>query len=502
MDAPEARYLDRDGALLAYQVVGNGAANVLWVGEAAQHFDLSWTDPDIHQHYERAAEYSRTAYMQARGLGLSEPIQYMPTLEQQADDILAVLDAAGMRQALLIGSLTTCGAVTVAAAKAPERVSGVILLKPLACGPLAPDAMRHGWSSEAAAEYAAGWHAAIDRWGSGETLRMWDPVLLTPFNRRLMALLERCSAKPAFAQRYLEAGLGMDFSPYLPAIHASTRVLYSPTGREPEAAIRRVAELVPNASFHELPPTPAGASIGEWYQNVWRHVREMATGTPDQPDASRFLGTVLFTDVVESTQLLARIGDAQYRDLLTGYERRVRLLVDEAGGRLVNITGDGTLSVFDGPTKAVRCADEIGRASTDTGLAIRTGVHTGELERTGHDVTGLSVHIGARICSLAGPGEVLVSSTVCDLVVGSGLDFVDRGTHELKGVPGRWAVYALAGASEAPAELPAEPSLETALDRAALRTARTAPRALRAALRVGNAMQRRRAQLKPRDLAR
>jgi class 3 adenylate cyclase len=164
------------------------------------------------------------------------------------------------------------------------------------------------------------------------------------------------------------------------------------------------------------------------------------------------------------------------------------------GGRLVNVIGDGTISLFDGPTRAVRAAEEIRRAADELEVSVRFGVHTGELERTGNDVTGMSVHIGARINALAGPGEVLVTGTVRDLVVGSDLSFVERGIHQLKGVPGRWTVYALAGTSESSAELPAEPSLETALDRAALRTARTAPRVMRAALRVGNAVQRRRAR--------
>jgi class 3 adenylate cyclase len=494
VDAPEARYLERDGALLAYQVVGNGSANVLWVGEAAQHFDLAWTDPDIHALYERAADYSRSAYMQPRGLGLSEPIEHPATLEQQADDVLAVLDAAGMPQALLVGSLTTCGGITLAAAKAPERVSGVVLLKPLSSGPLAPDAMEHGWTEESASEYADGWRAVMERWGSGATVEMWDPVLATPYNRRLMALLERCSAKTAFAQKYLEAALSIDITPFLPAVQAKTEVLFPPTGREPDAIVRRVAELIPNATFHVLPPTPPGASIGEAYVTIWRHVREMATGTPDRSDADRFLGTVLFTDLVASTELLARIGDARYRDLRATHERQVRLHVEEAGGRLVNVIGDGTISLFDGPTRAVRAAEQIRRAADELDIKVRFGVHTGELERAGHDVTGMSVHIGARINALAAPGEVLVSSTVRDLVVGSGLTFVERGMQDLKGVPGQWAVYALADTSTPPTDLPAGPSLETAFDRAALRTARSAPRAMRLALRVGNAVQRRRAR--------
>ena len=494
MDAPEARYLDRDGALLAYQVVGDGPADVLWLGEAAQHFDLAWTDPEIHAMYEHMASFSRSAFMQQRGLGLSEPIRYWPTIEQQADDVLAVLDAVGMHGVTLAGSLSTCGPVVLAAAKAPDRVAGLVLFRPLVCGPLAATAGEQGWTEDGAATYAAGWRAVMNRWGSGATVEMWDPMLATPYNRRLMAMLERCSATPTFAKTYLDAALGVDYSACLPAVQATTRVLYAPTCYEPRAVVQRVADLIPGATFHELAPTPPGASIGEAFAEVWRHVEELATGQPARPDANRFLGTVLFTDVVASTELVVRIGDARYRDLHAAHQRQVRMSVEKAGGRLVNVTGDGTFSLFDGPTRAVRCAEELCRSAAELDIAVRAGVHTGELERTGHDVTGLTVHIGARIAALAQPGEVLVSSTVRDLVLGSGLAFSDRGAHQLKGVPGEWSLCALSAVDDRSNELPAEPTLETALDRAALRTARTAPQVIRTAMRVGNAVQRYRAR--------
>ena len=494
MDAPPARYLDRDGAQLAFQVVGDGPVDVVILGEAAQHFDLAWTDPHIHELYERGARYSRTAYLQTRGLGLSEPIHYWPTIEQRGDDILAVMDAAGMQRATLVGSLTTCGPVTYVAAKAPERVASVVLFKALPCGPLADGATNHGWTEESAASYVAGWREVMTRWGSGDTVRMWDPVLNTPFNRRLMALLERCSSTPTFAQAYLESALSTDHTAFLTAIQAPTRVLYAPTAREPWEVVHHAAEIVPGATFHELTPTAPGASIGEAYVEVWDHVEEAATGTRAAGGANRFLGTVLFTDVVSSTQLLARIGDAAYRDLRAAHERSVRMNVEQAGGRLVNVTGDGTISVFDGPTKAVRCAADIVGDAGDLGIEVRAGVHTGELESTGNNVTGLSVHIGARVSALARSGEVLVSSVVRDLVSGSGLSFVDRGNHQLKGVPGRWRLCALDRVEVAPTTVAGGRSLESPLDRAMLRTARSAPGAMRAALRLGNSMQRRRAR--------
>jgi class 3 adenylate cyclase len=274
-------------------------------------------------------------------------------------------------------------------------------------------------------------------------------------------------------------------------------VLYSPTGLEPRSAVQKVAELAPNATFHELPPTAPGAAVGEPWLAVWDHIEEVATGTPHSRDADRYLGTVLFTDLVGSTELLSRVGDAHFRDLRGTHERQVRLHVERAGGRLVTVSGDGTFSIFDGPTKAVRCASEICQTTSETGLAVRAGVHTGEMERVGPNATGLSVHIGARIAAMAGAGEVLVSRTVHDLVAGSGLSFTSCGEQELSGVPGRWELFALAGTREQAHTLPAERSLVTPLDRAALQTARTAPGLVRAALRVGHSMQRRRARALP-----
>ena len=360
--------------------------------------------------------------------------------------------------------------------------------------PLAPDAEQHGWTTGEAAEYASRWDTALDRWGSGAVIDVYDPVQGTAYNRRLVAMLERCSATPATARQYSEWFVRLDISDVLRAVRSPTRVLYAPTSPEPEAVVRRVAELIPRATLHHLPPTPAGAAIGEAWMPVWQQIEEAATGARHSSEADRFLGTMLFTDVVGSTELLARIGDAQYRVLRATHERHVRLEVEQSGGRLISVTGDGTFSLFDGPTDAVRCADGIRKAAKKLGISVRAGVHTGELERTGRDFAGLSVHVGARVGASAMPDEVLVSRTVYDLAAGSGLAFIERGEHTLKGVPGSWHLYALAG-TEQPAVLPAERSLETSLDRAALRTARTAPRAMRAALRVGNALQRYRSRI-------
>jgi class 3 adenylate cyclase/pimeloyl-ACP methyl ester carboxylesterase len=494
VDAPEAQYLERDGALLAYQVVGNGRADVLVMGELVQHFDLAWIDPSVHEMYERGATFSRTVFMQARGVGLSDRIRYAPTLEQQADDVVAVMDAVGMQRVTLVGVLSTCATIALVAAKVPDRVANVVAYRPVVCGPLIPDAVQYGWTPDDAARYDAAWRDAFARWGSGATMGAWEPVADTPYNRRLVAMLERCSATPAAARRYMQNAFTLDGSKLISAVRAPVRVLYSPTGLEPRSAVQKVAELAPNATFHELPPTAVGAALGEPWLAVWEHVEEVATGERHSPEADRYLGTVLFTDVVASTELLSRVGDTRFRELRGAHERRVRLEVERAGGRLVTVSGDGTFSLFDGPTTAVRCAAEICASAGELDLEVRAGVHTGELERIGPNATGLSVHIGARIAAAAGAGEVLVSRTVHDLVAGSGLAFAARGERQLTGVPGSWELFALAEAGQQGDTLPAEKPLTTPLDRATLQTARAAPGLLRAFLRVGHAVQRHRAR--------
>ena len=491
MDPVPTRYIDRDGAALAYQVVGEGPVAVVVFLELGQHLDLCWTDPDIHHVFERGASYSRTVYMQRRGFGLSERISYTPTVEQQAEDVLAVMDAVGMRDATLVGLLGTCGPLAMVAAKAPERVSGLVFVNPFAQGVKTAEEI-HGWTDAERSAFIEGYRLAFTNWGSGGLIHMWDPVQDTAYNRRLMALSERCSATPADAKYYFDWRMHVDVRDVLISVQVPTRVLRFPTSPVPEAAVRYVAELMPNATFHALPPTPLGASIGEAFVPVADHIEEVATGTSHSADADRYLGAVLFTDVVSSTELLARVGDAQYRQMRNAHQRQVRMAVETCGGHLMSVTGDGTMSVFDGPSKAVRCAETVCRESNDSGITVRCGVHTGELERDGMNVTGMTVHIGARVSSVADPGQVYVSRTVHDLVVGSGLSFRSCGEHALKGVPGTWELFAVTHVGEQGDDLPAEESMQTSMDRMVLGTIRRAPRFTRAAVRFGNAMERRR----------
>jgi class 3 adenylate cyclase/pimeloyl-ACP methyl ester carboxylesterase len=457
------------------------------------HLDLAWTDPDLHHVFERGASYSRTVYFQHRGFGLSESLSYIPTLEQQAADVLAVMDAVGMRRATLIGILATSAPVALVAATAPERVNALVLVNPVSQGPECGGALQ-GWTKRELDDLVNGYRRVIDHWGSGGAVEMWDPMQASPYNRRLMALLERSGATPAAARAYFEWVLQQDIEDVLASVQAPTRVLRIPTSPIPEAASHRVAELIPHATFHLLPPTTRGSSMGKAWIPISDHVEEVATGTPRSVNADRYLGTVLFTDVVSSTELLERVGDAAYRQMRADHERLVRLAVENEGGRLMTVTGDGTLSVFDGPSAAVRAAEVISREADDAGLSVRAGIHTGELERDAMNVTGLTVHIGARVGAAAEPGQVLVSRTVRDLVAGSGLTFASRGEHQLKGVSGTWELFAVTHAGEQPEDLPREESMQTSMDKMVLQGARTAPAFVRAAVRLGNAIERRRAR--------
>lgn len=490
MDPAATRYVDRDGAALAYQVFGDGPGDLVHFYEVFQHLDLMLTDPDINHNVERMARYSRAAYLQRRGFGLSDQVGYVPTIEQQADDIVAVMDAVGMRRATLVGWFASCGPVALVAARYPDRVHALSLLSPAAQGPESGGDL-HGWTDDAAQEFARNLRHAAARWGSGSTLAALAPTLDTPFNRRLMAMLERSSATPAAIQAHVEWTLQLDIQDVLRAIQAPTRVVCLPDFSLPEAAVRYVAELIPNSTFQVVRAAP-GTSIGRLVLPLTDDLEETVTGAAHSTDTDRFLGSVLFTDIVASTEILERIGDSAYRQMRADHERAVRLAVETSGGRLMTVTGDGTLSVFGSPSKAVRCAEKICREAADIGINVRAGIHTGEIEHDAMNVTGLTVHIGARVGAAAEPGEVLVSRTVRDLLAGSGLTFASRGEHQLKGVSGSWELFAVTHAAEQPEDVPMESSMQTSVDRMVLQTARRAPKLARAAVGIGNAIERRR----------
>jgi class 3 adenylate cyclase len=494
VDPAPTRYVDRDGAALAYQVIGDGPINLVVHLEIVQHLDLCWTDPHVHRNFERVASFGRAVLFQRRGFGLSDPVAYVPTLEQQAEDVLAVMDAAGMDRAYVYGVYSSALPVAMAAACAPDRVTQLVLHAPFADGLPNGAHLPAGWDLQDADAFRIERDAAFDEWGSGRSAPLFSPLWDTPYNRRLMGMLERSSATPSAAQAHAHWYARLDISEVLRAISVPAHVIRQDTDRIPEAVTRRVADLIPGATYHCLPGMPIGASLGEGYTSVIDFIERVLMSADEPKPSERSLATVLFTDIVGSTELLARLGDSQYGRLREAHERQIHLAVETAGGRLVNVIGDGTVSVFDSPGGALRCADRIRREAGTLGLGVRAGVHTGEIERAGPDISGLAVHLGARVSAAAQSGEILVSQTVRDIVAGSVLVFTDRGERELKGVPGRWRLYALSGLSASDEALELEPSIQTFSDRTAILAARRIPGIMRALMSLGNSIERRRAQ--------
>jgi class 3 adenylate cyclase len=430
---PPTRYAHSGEAMIAYQVVGEGPVDLIVVGGPASHLDLEWEEPSIARAFEHYASFCRLVRFDRRGTGLSDPVDDVPTLEQQMDDLEAVMDAAGIERAALSGT-ADAGLAPMYAATHPERVSALILIgvTPAASYPLGVgrreeflDIVEHGW-------------------GQGRMLPIFAPSRVG--DRRFeewWTRFERACITPSMARKVIDLYQGIDLRGVLPAIRVPTLVLArrdSPLA--PVELVREAAELIPGARFAEI---PGGDTFGwpDAEAEGGAEIEEFLTGRRRLREPERQLATVLFTDIVGSTDRAAELGDSAWRELLGHHDALVRDELRRHRGREVKTTGDGFLATFDGPARAVRCARAIVDGVRDLGLEVRAGLHTGECELLGDDVGGIAVHIGARVCALAAAGEVLVSSTVRELVVGSELSFADRGGHALRGVPGEWRLYAV-----------------------------------------------------------
>ncbi len=321
MDPPVTRYIQRDGNALAYQAVGEGPHPIAWFFEDMMHPDLMWTDPHFHYNFERCARFARSLFFQRRGFGLSDPVEHVPTLEEQADDVVAVLDDAEVSRATHVGAASTCGPLALVAARHPDRISGLILAEPWADTLLSDGDPPPGWTADERDRFVESYRDAYAFWGQGKLTSLTHPTLDVPHNRRIMALLERCSATPRTAQKHLEWALRANYSSILPAIQCPTKVLHQPDTLFAREAGRRVAADIPNGRFYELPPIPVGATLGEVLIPVLDHVEELVSGSDHPVDADRFLGAVLFTDVVRSTDLLAEVGDSRFARLLGAHDR-------------------------------------------------------------------------------------------------------------------------------------------------------------------------------------
>jgi class 3 adenylate cyclase/pimeloyl-ACP methyl ester carboxylesterase len=433
---PTTRYAKSGDASIAYQVFGEGGCDLVLVGGPASHLDLEWENPLAERALVRIGSFARTIRFDRRGTGVSDPVVDPPTLEQQMDDLRAVLEDVGVeRAALWSGSDVGLGAMF--AATHPDQLSELILWGVPIRG--------EDFLTQELDEFMV---EGLEHYGEGRFIQIYAPSQVG--NREFedwWARYERGSLSPGMARKILDLQLQTDISGVLDAIRVPTLVLHRTGDRVvPIEAGRELASRIPNARLVELPGIDNYPWTGDWKgdcEPIIDEIEEFLTGQRRAPEPDRVLATVLFTDIVGSTERAARVGDERWRELLQRHDKLVRAELEHWRGHEVKTVGDGFLATFDGPARAVRCAEAIVRGVKSEGLRVRAGLHTGECERIGDDVGGIAVHIGARVTDLASAGEVLVTSTVKELVVGSGLRFGERGIHELRGVPGEWRLFAL-----------------------------------------------------------
>ena len=442
MDAPEIRYTQTpDGVSIAYALVGDGPLDVLCIPGFVSHLEVLFEAPSADRYFGRLASFARLLMYDKRGQGLSDRPAAPPTLEESMEDAHAVLDAAGMEKVAVYGISEGGPTSVLLAATYPERVSALVLYGTWARLAEGPD-------------YPVGTPLrAFDRfievakrdWGGPVALRLWAPSLADdPAVQRWWAKLLRTGTSPSGAEALLRLYTEIDARHVLPTITAPTLVLHRVGDRMvPFDAGRTIAESVPGAKLVELEGDDH-VPLADPDQIV-DEVEEFLTGHRGAPEPDRMLATVLFTDIVDSTARTAQLGDRRWRELIQRHDQLMRREIERHRGREVKTMGDGFLATFDGPARAIRAATSARDALRALDVEIRAGLHTGELEVMNGDIGGIAVNIGARVGALAKAGEVLVSRTVTDLVAGSGIEFADRGTHALKGVPGEWQLYAVKG---------------------------------------------------------
>jgi len=437
---PETRYARAGDVHIAYQVVGNGPVDLVYVPPQLQQVEHLWTEPRVAHFFERLARFSRLILLDRRGTGLSDPIASATTLEDQMEDVTAVLDAVGSEQAALFAQSEGAAMAMLYAATHPERTRALVLYAGMARITSAPGYEWPGPPEERRQRI----EQIFAHWGEGVRIEQIAPSAAGDASlRRWFGQLERLSASPGALRLLFDMAGETDVRDVLPSIAVPTLVLHRREDRLIDIRHSRyLAEHIPGARYVELEGRDNLIVVGD-SERVLAEVERFLTGTHTPPEPDRVLATVMFTDIVGSTETAARLGDRAWRELLSRHDELSRAQLARYRGRAVKSLGDGFLATFDGPARAIRCALELRDAVRDLGVELRAGLHTGECEAIGDDVGGLAVHIGARVGSLAAPREVLVSNTVKDLVVGSGIDFADRGEHALKGVPGAWRLWAV-----------------------------------------------------------
>jgi len=438
---PETRYAGDGDVRIAHQVFGDGPIDLLFAIGGLTPIDVGWEDPGFARFMRRLATFSRVVIFDSRGWGASRTaVDTVPTLEQWADDLRLVLDTVGSERAAVVGHYAGAAMSTFFAAAHPDRVSSLVLIDASARMLRAPD-YPIGMPASARDRLIGGF---VETYGTGDDVvaNARSRVHDEPF-RRWWARCERLANGPVGAGAYWRALSGRDMRAVLPALRVPTLVLHragDPFIRADHG--RYLAEHIPGARYVELEGEDHLFFVGDT-ERMLDEIEVFLTGAAAGGEPDRLLASVLFTDIVGSTDTAAALGDRRWRDVLDRHDALTREHVQRFRGRVVKTTGDGALATFDGPARAIRCAVSLRDAVSAAGVELRAGIHTGEIEQRDGDIGGIAVHLAARVQALAREREVLVSRTVADLVAGSGIAFSDRGEHELKGVPGRWRLLAV-----------------------------------------------------------
>jgi pimeloyl-ACP methyl ester carboxylesterase len=441
---PETKYARSGEVHIAYQVVGDGPLDLVLVPGWISHIEHQWEDP-AHAHFlERLASFSRLITFDKRGTGLSDRVaeSALPTLEQRMDDVRAVMDAVGCSRAALVGVSEGGPMSALFAATYPERTVALVMYGTYARRIRDTDYPWAPTGEEAAAVLAA----YQQNWGTPFRLEVFAPSVANDERwRQWWARHQRLAASPGAGVALARMNIEIDIREILPSISVPTLVLHRTDDRLAHIeGARYMAARIPGAKCVEQPGDDHLPWLGDADALV-AEIQEFLTGVRPAADVDRVLATVMFCDIVGSTERVAALGDARWRDLLTRFHELVRRETSRFRGRIIDTAGDGMLASFDGPARAIRCASSIRDAANALGLQVRSGLHTGECEKAGDKFAGIAVHIGARVAATAQPDETLVTSTVKDLVAGSGLRFADRGAHSLKGVAGSWHLFAAQG---------------------------------------------------------
>jgi class 3 adenylate cyclase len=432
---PVTRYAKSGDVHIAYQSFGDGPINLVMVPGFVSNVENYWDEPDLARFLNRLSSYARVVTFDKRGTGMSDRVAELPGLDQRMDDLRAVMDAAGMEQAALLGISEGAPLSILFAATYPHRCRALVLYGSFS---------RFSYWFPTAEALAAFFGYVEQAWGTGGSVQKFAPSRANDAAfQRWWGRNERLGASPAAVKALMSMNSQIDISGILPAVRVPTLVIHRTGDRTVNVeGGRDVAANIPGARLIEFPGIDHLLCVGESADQIADAIEEFLTGSRAPVPIDRVLATVLFTDIVGSTEKAAALGDKRWRDLLDNHHATIRRNLARFRGREVKTTGDGFLATFDGPARGVRCACAIAEEIRPLGIEVRAGLHTGECETIGDDVGGIAVHIGARVAGLAGGGQVLVSSTVKDLVAGSGLRFNDRGTQSLKGIPGEWRIFA------------------------------------------------------------